>query len=465
MENQHKVSLSHSSLNFFVYLYNIKKNIKKDLDLPYQKSDVIGEETLTIDSIKLHEIIANILKIYPALEIGEVLEELKKYYYGVEVNNINNKKFTNYISYSLNETELSEIKNILNSLDIEYIDRTEELKKLNLGNLFAINFNELPETEEFYKMIYKSLIVYTLFYFAKIPVIKEKVIYNDGKKESIFYSTYFNEKTIDFFIDKFELENWEVNTILNKHLKVKNIKYLKNSVNLIKILYNIDYYNSIGINLFNIDYYIKKLQENGLIKSVNNEIIFTKKSVNLYETLSKLDLLDILNHSFNEKLYEELISEINNSDKEILDILNIYLDKINLFLELNNLPSKKQIEALKTLRNDNLDLNIPKEAFTNKILASEIISNNIKEKTPTDKQIELAKDISKKLKIKIDKDTMSSHSKLSQWIFENKKKIKRKPSKKMVELALKLAKDFNIKVDDDILEDFTKTQNFIKKIV
>ena len=86
------------------------------------------------------------------------------------------------------------------------------------------------------------------------------------------------------------------------------------------------------------------------------------------------------------------------------------------------------------------------------------VENKIKDNRPTEKQIEFAQNLSKKLNLNLSEDIKNDRKKLSQWINKNKP-----PTEKQIEFAKKLAKELNINLDEELLKNQKKLEKWIKE--
>jgi hypothetical protein len=234
--------------------------------------------------------------------------------------------------------------------------------------------------------------------------------------------------------------------------------FFNNSYSIIDLLYDIDGYKNIFINENNLEYYIHKLNQNGLIKIINTDIIFTEKSNLLYKTLKENNILNIFTEEFRENLYNNIYSNMKKST-ELYSMINEYLKDIKPLTNLLNSTTVNQIKKLKSMKN------VPEEAFKNKETAMKFISDSIDDRLPTEEQIKYAKYISDNTGIKIEENILTSAKDLGKWIYDNKMKIVKEPTEDMKKLAKKLSKEFNLKLDKETLKDYVKTQEFIKKLI
>jgi len=443
-----KIVGSNSTTNLFVILYkNRFKNKNKKIRITEIKE--MGEEIYLIKNMRKSDIISNVLKLYPSIEINEILNKINKYYYGIK----NKNKINQYLSFEFSDERKEELKKIYQKYEIKFKDRED----ISEDEMFAINYEKIPRGTDYEKFIYQVILIKTFLYFMDLKVNKEILIYNDNSKFK-YRSVDLPEDFLEYLKNNFNIEKWQIDLIINENLKIKYISYFKDSFNILKILNDIKLLKYININENNIEYYINKLNQNGLIKKINNDIIFTPKAKKLYETLEEENLLKLFSNEKNKELYEKIYTEMKKSD-ELYNMVNDYLKEVSPLTNILNMTTQNQIKKLKSLNN------VPEEAFKDKNLANKIISENYQDKEPTKKQINYAEKIAENIETKLPEECYKSAKSINQWIFDNKLKQVRKPSESMILLAKKLSKEYKLKLPKEILKDYNKTQEFISKLI
>jgi hypothetical protein len=439
---------SNSSTNLFIKMYENRFKEKNTKIKIINLEESVETHYLNIKNMSKSDIIINMLKLYPSLEINEVIDQINKYYYGIRKDNT----FIPYLCYGI--PKLEKIKKIYKEYGLIFKDRTSDIED---SFMFANVFEHIPRGTANDKFLYQIIVIKTLLYFMDVPVKKEKLFYSGGQIYD-YYSTIFEEDFLEFLDSTFGIEHWHIDLVLNKNLKIKNKMFFNNSYSIIDLLYDIDGYKNIFINENNLEYYIHKLNQNGLIKIINTDIIFTEKSNLLYKTLKENNILNIFTEEFRENLYNNIYSNMKKST-ELYSMINEYLKDIKPLTNLLNSTTVNQIKKLKSMKN------VPEEAFKNKETAMKFISDSIDDRLPTEEQIKYAKYISDNTGIKIEENILTSAKDLGKWIYDNKMKIVKEPTEDMKKLAKKLSKEFNLKLDKETLKDYVKTQEFIKKLI
>lgn len=446
-----KIEASRVLTPFFIYIYKqyLNKNITSNTTYNLQKIIVDNN----IEKIMLNEkemtplySFGKIINIQKNFEITKYLQVISNYYWGNKIKN----KYIPLVSFNINEETKLKIKDILEKYGMSFIDR-----ETNNNQIFLINFDNLPNNKGVNKLIYQILLIKTLLYFTEVKYNKEKLEYNNGKS-LIYKNLILNNEFLSYLNNYFSVEKWLIDTVFNETPKYKKIKEKKDEIDLNYIINNEDILNEIGVYDYNLNYYLNKINDNGLFVLFNNKIIFNDKSIKYYNLLEK-DFKFLMENKLNKEV-NNLVSKINNKD-DMNKYVKQFIINFHKLTYLLDKPTLKQINKLNTY------IDVPEEAYLFKDKAKEYISSMTEDTLPSQKQISYSKEICDKLKIEVPEDIISSKKKLNKWIFAQKKKIILKPTTGMINFAIKLSKEYRVNISDGVLDNFFETKKFISSLI
>lgn len=454
-----KIKASRISIPFLSYLiklqdekknkYEQKRTINTDIKEIISEKEKRKDYKLFEKKLTMLEHINDLLKISPDMKIKKLKEHINKFYWGIEIK----KDFHNLTSYGLTNEEKIIIKNILEKYNIKYVNRD-----INQNQIFINNFKYLIKNKKskLDRLIYKILLIKTFLYFSEFSVYNELLIYKN-KHSRNYYKNDLPKEFCDFLAKEFEIEEWMIDLVLNDKLKVKKLIIRQKSLTLLEITKNQKELNELGINTFNIEYYLDHLKNNGFVKVFNNEVTLTSKRYEIYKVLQK-DFKFLINNDINKQINININSI---KDKETMyKFIKSFHNNLNKFVFLLDKPTLKQIKYLESFSD------VPKEAFENKIEATKFIDSKIPDKIPSEKQIEYANKLADQLDVKdeLTEDILNSSKKISQWIYLSRKKITIPATEKMIKYAKDLSDSYKAPLDEKIFNDFFKTRNYIQSL-